>query len=157
MMSMEQEVYCGVCSDAVGKEIIPEIRVVSISPKPRARLIRHPIESGGTTVDNKVIDPTTLDVHCYVKWADRKAVDTIFEMFRNREYKFYSVVARDGIYANLALVSCPNTQTPQKFDVFEFTLGFQEVMFGTPRNKKKADAANAPYLRSGRIGGALGW
>ena len=152
-----EDVVCGVCSDENGKELIDGIYVMSISPRPQAKMIGHPVESGYTTFDNKVLEPIRIDVHCYIKWAERQVIDTINEMWRNRTYQFYSVVARDGLYKRLALVSCPNTQTPRHFDTFDFTLHCQEVMFGSPVSGKPQNAANKSTVRSGRAGGSLGY
>lgn len=156
-MSTQNNSYvCGVCSDDAGKKIIDGIHVMSISPRPRARMIKHPVETGRYYFDNKVLEPTVIDVNCRICWEDRKCVDDIYEMWATRTYKFYSVIGRTKVWKRLSLVSCPDREVPAHFDVFDFTLSFEEVLFGDRNNPSMADPSDSNSVESGRLGGAMG-
>ena len=149
--------YCCLCRDSEGSDPIYELHIMSYDATVRARMISHPVESGGVVFDNKVIDPAQLSLKCKVYWSDKHIIDELLSMLRNRTYQFYSFVGHDGIYKNLSCISCPISRTPELYDVFNLNLTFQEVMFGVNRETKQSDVSNSPSLRSGRIGGAIGW
>lgn len=153
MRSRPEDREVAVCRDNEGYDPIEGLRVMSISTNTTARMISHPVESGGVTFDNKVREPIEIEVKCAVEWANRAVLDEVDAMWMNKTYQFYSVVARDATYVDLALCRCPNTQTPQKFDVFDLTLSFKEVMFGEGPNAESDDAANSPTQMSGGFGG----
>ena len=96
------------------------IHITAISPRETARLIGHPVETGHQTFDDKVIEPVRAEVACWVTWDDRAVLSDIRAMLLNRTYRFYKICARDRDYERMALVGSSHSETPDKFDVFEF-------------------------------------
>lgn len=134
------------------------LAVMDVKVSPSARMIRHPVESGGTVFDNKLLDPITLEVEAIVDYDDTEAINAIYKMWRNRSFKFYTIQTWDGEYRKMSLVSCPHPETPDTMGSLSYHLVFQEAMLvGNASDKGKADKANESFQRSGRLGGSLGW
>lgn len=150
------EVY--LCSDNEGKSRIDGIQVKQVNVRPNARIIKHPIETGGVVMDNKVLDPKTINIRVAVVWkADKsheKALSELDKLWEDRTYNFCSIRTRKQVYKNLKMVSEPHTETPDRFNVFEFDLQFEEMMFGTKIEAQPANADNSSTKSNGQIQGS---
>ena len=128
--------------------IISGVFYFSTNVNKRARMIRHPVESGGYVFDNKVIEPIKVTVSCesYALPGRREfeALRTkLNEMWRNRTFNFYSVTTTEDSYDNMSLVGCSHRANAEKPDALDFNLEFEEVLLGssTPAVPQNAEHA----------------
>lgn len=135
-----QEVYI---IDADGNKF--KGHIMSDRPARRARMIRHPVESGGVVFDNKIVEPMHIDVRVVVNWKDTATLDMIERMIFNRSYRFCTIQIKGSKdpYVNMELVSESHDESPERFDAYEYHLVFDEVMFGTKSENSPKDKANA--------------
>lgn len=147
------------CVDGNGEVPIQGVQIKHLQVRPSARIIKHPIETGGVVMDNKVLDPRMINLKVVVTWKEdgsHKAVlQQLDEIWEDRFYQFCSVTTREGkVYKNLKMVTEPHTETPDRFNVFEFDLQFEEMMFGTKQDNQPADADNTDTKAKGQIQGS---
>ena len=70
------------------------LKSMRVQIMPSARIIGAPVETGVTSFDNKVIDPTKVIVRGIVTMDDggsASAISGIKTMMANRDFMFYSV------------------------------------------------------------------
>ncbi|MDR0736818.1 MAG: hypothetical protein LBF51_08350 [Zoogloeaceae bacterium] len=89
-----------------------------------SKLAEHPVESGGTIVDNRVIQPTEIEMMVWV--TDYANTYPRIKQAFNR-HELFIVQMRTGIYENMALEAIPHEETAESFDVVEMALKFREV------------------------------
>ena len=110
-----------------------KLYIASCQVASRARMIKHPIESGKTIFDNKILDPRTITIQASVYADDTVTKNSLRDMWRNRSYKFYEVSTREATYKNLACNECTHTENTEKLDMLEYTIRFEEVLKATTR------------------------
>ena len=127
-----------------------------------SNVIGAPIESGQTSFDNKVREPTKV-IATGVLVIDRKQeyLKTLLKlkkMFANREFEFYA--ASDGIDSveNLILKTLPTTRNADRYDWISIELTFVEAMNvqtreGTPYNIDNTDNRNIGYVSGSKTNG----
>lgn len=124
------------------------------SVNPRSRLISHPVESGGQIFDNKVLDPIMVSVQItFPNWDSatssyQESVSTLKQMWRNRKFEFYRISLWDGDYDNMCLESMNHDETPDEFNVLNYSLTFKQVIFGGKASAEMADAANQAFKKN---------
>lgn len=109
-----------------------DIRILDVNPRPSSRLTQSPATSGLNINDNKVRNPTRVQVKCaLVIDKDKKYVSTlekIHAMQISTDKEFSAVLTHVAFYKNLTLVESPHRENVDSFDVYEFDLTFQEVI-----------------------------
>lgn len=98
---------------------------------PSARIIGAPVETGVTSFDNKVIDPTKVIVRGIVTMDDfdsESAISGIREMMENRDFMFYSVSNGQDCVDNLIMESAPSTRDSDRYDFIEYELVFKKAL-----------------------------
>lgn len=129
-----------------GKGAIDEfsLHVNSCNVSSRARMSKHPIETGQTIFDNKVLDPRTITIQADVYATDGDTKRKLREMWRNRTYQFYSIMTREAFYKNFSCTECSHVENTEKIDMLTYTIRFEEVMKAQSRqNARSTDDENA--------------
>lgn len=124
---------------------IPWIHIMRVSVNNNSRMIQHPVEDGGVVFDDKVIQPRTITVSCYIKYYEYKKIlgENQFEnMLAEREYKFFGVRTKEKTYRNLSLTRSSHNEVPEKFETFVFELTFTQVMLDKYKQPQCADKDN---------------
>lgn len=120
-----------------------ELYIASCQVSSRARMIKHPVESGGQIFDNKVIDPRMITIQASVYADDTLTKESLRKMWRNRTYQFYEVSTREATYKNLSCTDCSHTENTEKLDMLEYTIRFEEVLMPQTRTSTASpDDAN---------------
>jgi hypothetical protein len=89
-----------------------------------AKLAEHPVESGGTIVDHRVIQPVEIDLEVYVtKYAET------YQKIRSAFYgnSLLKVQTRSGLYENMAIEAMPHEESPEMVDVFTMSIKLREI------------------------------
>jgi hypothetical protein len=135
-----------------GSEIIG-FKTMRVSIQKNARVIAAPVETGHTSFDNKVRDPTVVKVIGDIVIGDgtSSAISKLEEMFAERGFKFYS--ATDGVnYANnLILKDFPPLRDVGKYDIISVELGFVEAMLIQGQEDKTENEENSNTRDNGTV------
>ena len=119
----------------VGKEL-KNIYYASASKRAQARLIGHPVETGQTRFDNKFVNPFVLSVQCKVPMEYSSELETTLQDALESRYLVNDatnatltyVSTKVKIFRNLQLSGFSHSEKPDKFDLFDYSLEFQELM-----------------------------
>lgn len=118
--------------------------VNSCNVSSRARMIKHPVESGHTVFDNKVLDPRMITIQADVYATDGSTKRALRAMWRNRTFDFYSIMTREAFYKNFSCTECSHIENSEKLDMLTYTIRFEEVMkVQTRQEASSPDDANA--------------
>lgn len=124
--------------DGSGEEL-KGLKSMKVQIVKSARVIGAPVESGQTSFDNKVLDPTKVIVTGVIvidrEGKFRETLKTLNSMWASRAWKFY--FASDGFNSqgNLILQTFPTTRDVEKFDWISVELTFVERMLVQKDNK----------------------
>ena len=114
------------------------LHVTSCQVSSRSRLIKHPLESGVSVIDDKVQDPRTISIQAVVSASDGATKKALREMWRNRAFKFPTVKTRETTYKNFCCTECSHTESTERLNMLEYTIRFEEIM----EAMKRAQAPN---------------
>lgn len=128
----------------------------------KTRMMMSPIETGTSSIDNKVLDPIVIKV---VGKVGRIGVDSrlledtdstyryIASMVDNRDSPLYSVSTTDGFYNNLSMSNARLMGESKELDQTEVELEFTELLLVQGESTRKRDAGNTSRSRNGYISG----
>lgn len=136
------------------KEIVG-FNIMSIKVRSPSRVTQAPIESGETSTDYKVRMPTQISVTGFVNCHDvsgESALRDLDGMLATREYKFFSVATKGGLYNNLVLQDCPHDEDPDHVEVVQFHLEFIEARIVQGAMDGTASGDNSSTKNRGYIG-----
>jgi hypothetical protein len=117
--------------DANFNRLFTDARPLRASVKETAKLMKHPIESGATIVDFRVIDPIEIDLSLVLLSATY--VDTYNQIratFLGNDT--INVQTNTGLYTNFLISGMPHEETPDHFDTITISLKLEEVKLATP-------------------------
>jgi hypothetical protein len=112
------------------QQIFTAARAIKATVKEEAKVMEHPIETGATIVDHRIILPTEIDLSLILLSSDYQDV-----YHQIREYYYNStlliVQTRAGIYENQLIQSMPHEEDPTQYDVLTLALSLKQVQFVT--------------------------
>lgn len=101
----------------------------------RAQLIKHPVETGSSVFDDKVLEPRVITIRAYVSAKDKATRDKLDEYWRNRGFRFYTITTRAGTFENFCCEECSHSEGNSKLDALDYTIRFCEILKATGRPK----------------------
>lgn len=107
------------------QQLAPGARPMQAFVREEARLMDHPIESGATITDHRVIQPVevTLSLMLDDPANDYEQIKAIY-----RAAALVTVQTRTGTYNNLLIAALPHDETPDVFDKTPLSLTLREVV-----------------------------
>ena len=129
------------------QQLFKNARAIKAVVKEEAKVMEHPIETGATIVDHRIILPTEINLSLILSSSDYQNVYN-----QIREYYFNStliiVQTRSGTYTNNIIQSMPHEEDPTQYDVLTLALSLKQVQFAvaqygtTPKNPQNVNTAN---------------
>ena len=107
-----------------GEQLFPLARPAKATVLHSAKLAEHPVESGGTIVDNRVILPVEIELTLYVT-EYKTTYERLKTAFLGKE--LLSVQTRAGIFPDMAIEAMPHDEVPESVDVFVLNLKLKEI------------------------------
>jgi hypothetical protein len=128
-------------------QIFVDARAIKAVVKEEAKVMQHPVETGATIVDHRIILPTEIELSLILLSDDYQST------YNNiREYYFNSTLliiqTRSGVYDNQIIQSMPHEEDPSQYDVLTLALSLKEVQFvtaqygTTPANASNMNTSN---------------
>lgn len=111
-------------------QVFPKARPLKAIVKEESKLMEHPIETGATVVDHRIIKPVEIELSLVLNSIDyRETYQQIKQIYLDGT--FLIVQTRSDTYENQIIESIPHDETPDFFDAITLSLNTREVQFVT--------------------------
>lgn len=134
------------------RQIFSTARPLKAVVKEQAKLMEHPIETGATIVDHRIILPVEIELSLVlesyfgVSVEYQQVYNAIREAYLNSV--LLTVQTRSGVYTNQLIQSLPHEEDPTQYDVLTLALSLKQVIFvtaqyaTTPKNPSNSNTTN---------------
>lgn len=138
--------------DSQFRQVFPTARTLKAIVKESAQVMAHPVESGSTIVDHRIILPIEIELSLIMKpdsYVD--AYNQVRKSFLNAE--LLTVQTKTARYSNMLIDAMPHDEDPATFDTITMGLSLREVKIaraktgviplGTSKNANNSSTENA--------------
>lgn len=123
--------------DASGAQVFVTARPMKATVKESSKSMEHPLETGATIVDHRIILPLEIELSVLLTEADGPAVyQQLRAVFLRGD--LLTLQTRAGSYSNLLLEAIPHDESPDMFDGLAVSVSLKEVVFVTAVYSKTA-------------------
>lgn len=124
--------------DAVGVfnqqlvQVFPRARIVRVVVDEHAKVMEHPLETGATITDHRIIIPTRIEIYTILQAADYLSTyRQIKQFFLNST--LLSVQTKATVYNNQLISEIPHEEDPEFYDALQVVIKFRQVLFAGMR------------------------
>ncbi len=121
------------------KQVFKNARAIKATVKEEAKVMEHPLETGATIVDHRIILPVEIELSMILSPADYKnTYNQIKDFYINATLLL--VQTKSGTYANQLIQSIPHEETPETYNTLVMSLNLKQAQFvtaqftNTPKN-----------------------
>lgn len=125
-------------SDVVGVftsdfiQVFERARPLKATIKEDAKVFDHPLETGATITDHRIILPIEIEISLILQSKDyRDVYQQIKQLFLNAT--LLVVQTRAGVYENQLISSMPHEEDPEYYDTITLALKLKEAQFVEPQ------------------------
>lgn len=154
--------------DQAYQQLFQNARAIKATVKEEAKLMEHPVETGATIVDHRIILPVEIELALILTSNDYQ---NTYNQIRDYYYNgtLLTIQTKSGIYTDQLIQSMPHEEDPSQYDVLTLILNTKQVIFVTAQygttpknaaNKNTVDrgtqqgtAANA--VQTGSVAGTV--
>ena len=152
-MGIARQILGSTVVDTVGvftqdfTQVFPLARPIKATVKETAKVMDHPLETGATITDHRIINPVEIELSMIVPSIAYQGIyDTIKQYFLNST--LLVVQTKSGVYTNQIIASLPHEENPETFSVLTMALTLKQVIFAntqsvqgvqSPRNTNTVD------------------
>lgn len=118
-----------------------------------AKVMEHPVETGVTVTDHRVIEPVEIELSMILTAADYRSV---FQQIKQIyiDATLLTVQTKTDSYQNMIISAMPHDEDPELFDAVAVAVKLEEVkfvtaQFGTLPASKVANPTNASTIQKG--------
>jgi hypothetical protein len=120
--------------DQAFNQVFPQARALKATIKEEAKVMEHPVETGATITDHRVILPIEIELSMMVFSADYQDVyNSIKQYYLNSTLLI--VQTWTSTYLNQLIAAIPHEEDPQQFKVLNIAIKLKEVLFVTSQSK----------------------
>jgi hypothetical protein len=136
--------------DQLFNQVFRRARILKATVREEARVMEHPLETGATVTDHRVILPIEIELSMIVQ-AER-----YWEVYNEIKQSYLSstlfiVQTKASVYINQLISSMPHEENPDQFDTISIALNFKEVLFFTTTSKiVPRETTNSPTIQRGQ-------
>lgn len=110
------------------QQVFPKARPIKASVRPDSKLMEHPLETGATVVDHRIILPVEIELSLILpSLSYRDTYEQIKQLFLNGDLLI--VQTRSDTYLNQCIMSLPHDEDPEMYDTLVVALKLKEVQF----------------------------
>lgn len=144
-----QDVVAVLTSDF--RQVFAKARAVKATVMRASKTMEHPLETGATVVDYRIVLPTTIELSLILASDDYKAVyQQVRDLFL--QGTLLTVQTRVDSFPSMLIEKIPHDETPEMFDGVALALSLKEALFVTPQfsNLKVASPQNSTTVQRGQ-------
>lgn len=125
-----QDVVCVLTSDL--QQVFTNARAIKVSVNRSSKAMEHPLETGATVTDHRIILPVTAELSLVLASEDFKAVyQQIGDLYRRGE--LLTLQTRVGSTSSMLIEKMPHEESGDMIDGVTVALSLKEAMFVTPQ------------------------
>lgn len=110
------------------------------------KITKYPVEKGYTVMDNRVEQPTVIEIKALAEDKNVSAISTLRFLLKKSKDTF-DVTCKSATYTNMVLESIKESDKTDMYDVVEVTLKFVEALsYGKVQVPKQADDSDTDLL-----------
>lgn len=114
------------------EQVFEDARVIKVSIGVGSKLMEHPLETGATIVDHRVLLPVTAELSIIIASANYRAVyKEIRELFTRGA--LLTVQTDADSYPSMLIEKMPHEETGDMFDAIAVALSLKEAHFVEPQ------------------------
>jgi len=128
-------------------QVFPRARAIKAVVKEEARVMEHPLESGATITDHRVILPVEIELSFILPPGDyQDTYRQIRQFYLNATLLI--VQTKSGSYYNQLIASMPHEENPDQYNALTLALTLKEAQFAitavdySPENVKQSSEVN---------------
>ncbi len=134
-------------------QVFRQARPTKLTVNEHAKVMEHPVETGATITDHRIIEPIELEFSMVLQGDDYRSV---YQQIRQLYLAatLLIVQSRTASYSNMLISEMPHEETPEYFDTVTVILKMKEVFFvtaqfGTLPPQKVKDKTQASTIDRG--------
>lgn len=152
-MGLPRQLFPSQTRDTVGvftqdfNQVFRLARPIKAVVKEQAKVMEHPLETGATITDHRIIQPIEIELSLVIPSTAYLGVyEQIKQLYLNATLLI--VQTKSGVYANQLISSLPHEENPETFNVLTMALTLKQVIFANtqtvngvknPRNSISSD------------------
>jgi hypothetical protein len=108
------------------RQVLETARPIKAGVKPSAKLMEHPLETGATIVDFRIVNPLTIELSLLLATEEYQAVYKQIQDLFTRAV-LLTVQTRAGSFSNMLISSMPHEEDAGMMDAIPVAVSLQEV------------------------------
>ena len=113
-------------------QVFPNARALKVAINRSSKAMEHPLETGATITDHRIILPVTADLSIVIASSDYKAVyQQVGDLFRRGE--LLTVQTRVESFPNMLIEKMPHEESADMLDGVAVAVTLKEAKFVTPQ------------------------
>lgn len=136
-----------ITDNETNEPIWEEITHMGVSTNRTASTPTHPLETGASVMDHRIIEPTEVTLRIIATKNNYRNIYSSIQSY-DRNSKLVKIHTRTRVNRNMAIVAYPDEQDPELYDALSLEITFREMLFVTPsqgtmteeNTRNKADA-----------------
>lgn len=130
-------------------QVFRAAKTIKVTVVPKQELMKHPLETGATVVDHKVIQPLEIEMALIIPNGEyRDTLQEITQLWTDGELLI--VQTKSGVYENMVIEALPNEETPDMYNAINVALKLVQVTYATTTTKiVPVDPKNASTVDRG--------
>ena len=110
------------------EQVFPDAKALKLTVVRSSRAMEHPLETGATVTDHRIINPTTAELSIVCASADYRAVyQQIVDLFIRGE--LLTVQGRVDSFASMMIEKMPHDESPDVLDGVTVAISLKEAKF----------------------------
>ena len=118
--------------DGSFKQVFQKARAIKATILRGSKAMEHPLETGATITDHRIILPVVIDLSLILSTADYRAVyQQVRELFNRGQ--LLTVQTRVDSFPSMLIEKMPHEETPEMVDGVSVALSLKEALFVQPQ------------------------
>jgi hypothetical protein len=150
--SNAQDVIAVLASDFT--QVFPKARALKLSIGRTSKAMEHPLETGATITDHRIIEPITGELSMILSSVDYRAVyQQVADLFRTGD--LLTLQTRVDSFPSMLIEKMPHEESPDVLDGVALALSLKQALFVTPQfstlpPQKVAKAKDSDTVKRGQ-------
>jgi len=139
--------------DQTFTQVFEKARPLKLTISETAKVMEHPVETGATITDHRIINPIEIEYICVIQSPDYRSVyQQIRQIYQNAG--LLTVQSKTASYEHMLISEIPHEENPDYFDAIQIIIKMKEVFFITAQfgmlpPSKVADKTQASTVERG--------
>jgi len=113
-------------------QVFQKARAIKATIMRTSKAMEHPLETGASIVDHRIVLPTTIELSLILSSEDYRAVyQQVTDLFKRGE--LLTVQTRVESFGSMLIEKMPHDETPEMLDGVALALSLKEAQFVQPQ------------------------